>query len=324
MNIIKDSSILITGGAGFLGSYIIEELIRYQPKQIYVIDNLIRGSLENMASFINDSRVTFFEDDIRNEKLINKLMSQSDYCFHAAALRINKCAENPADAFDVMLKSTFHIIEAAKNCKIKKFIYSSSASVYGLAQNFPTPETDNPYSNTTFYGAGKLFGEQMLHCYYDIHKLNYVALRYFNIYGPRMDTDGRYTELFIKWLKCIQNKQQPLIFGDGSTAMDFVYVTDVAKANIAALLNDVTDEAVNVGCGKETSLTELLKLILSINNSSIQPKYMPENIINPVKKRCADIRKAKRLLGFKPTVSLKEGIKLLSDWYFKKTEVVSG
>lgn len=317
---IESSNILVTGGAGFLGSYIIEQLLTYKPQNIFIIDNLIRGSKRNMASFINNPIVTFYEDDIRNTKLVNNLISKSDYCFHTAALRINKCAEDPVDAYDVMFSSTFNIVEAARKYNLKKLIYSSSASVYGLAQHFPTPETDNPYDNKTFYGVAKLFGEQLLHSYHDMYGLNYVALRYFNIYGPRMDTDGKYTELFIRWLKCVKNNEQPLIYGDGSTSMDFVYVTDAASANILALQSDVTDEAFNIGNGKEVSLTELLDLILKSNNSAIQPKYMPENKVNPVKRRCADIEKARKLLNFETKVSLKDGVKILSHWYFNEIE----
>lgn len=315
---IKDSTIFLTGGAGFVGSYIIEELLPHKPKKILILDNMLRGCYNNIQNFIKNPIVELIEDDIRNTDLVNDLMSQSDYCFHLAALRINRCAENTREAFDVMVKSSFEIIEAARNHKIKKFIYSSSASVYGLAQNFPTTETDNPYDNKTFYGAAKVFGEQLMRCYHDMYSLEYVALRYFNIYGPRMDTEGKYTEVMIKWLDCIRDNKQPLIFGKGSTSMDFVYITDIAKANILALLSDVSDEVFNIGTSRETTLHELLDLMLQINNSSLKPKYMPENTVNPVSKRIADISKAKKLLGFKPEVNLEKGLKHLSDWYFEQ------
>ena len=317
---IKDATFFITGGAGFVGSYIIEELLPHKPKKIFILDNMIRGCYKNMKNFINNPTIELFEEDIRNTDLVNELMSKSDYCFHLAAMRINRCAENTREAFDVMLKSTFEIVEAAKKHKIKKLIYSSSASVYGLAQNFPTPETDNPYDNKTFYGAAKMFGEQLLRCYHDMYGLNYVALRYFNIYGPRMDTEGKYTEVMIKWLDCIRDNKQPLIYGKGTTSMDFVYITDIAKANIRALLSDVSDEVFNIGVSKETSLHELLDLLLKINNSKLTPKYMPENTINPVSKRIADISKAKKQLGFEPEINLEEGLKSLSDWYFEQVK----
>ncbi|WP_448529706.1 NAD-dependent epimerase/dehydratase family protein [Raineya sp.] len=311
-------NILVTGGAGFIGSYVVEELLLHKPSKIIIIDNFIRGSDENMKNFLQNPVVEFVKGDIRNEQLLENLVSKVDYVFHMAALRINACAANPQDGFDVMLKSTFHLAQLCVKYKVKKVIYSSSASVYGLAQHFPTPETDNPYNNQTFYGGAKLWGEQLFRSYKFMYGLDYVALRYFNVYGPRMDTDGKYTEVMIKWLDCIRDGRQPLIFGDGSTSMDFVYVQDVARANVAALFSEVTDESFNIGSQRETSLKELLELLLKVNNSNLEPKFMPENTINPVSRRLADISKAEKMLQFKPTVTLEEGLKKLSEWYFAK------
>lgn len=315
-DVIKGSTIFITGGAGFVGSYLVEELLPHHPGRIIIVDNLFRGSLRNMDSFISDPRVEFIEGDIRDRDLMETSMERSDYCFHLAALRINACAADPAQGFEVMADATFRLIEIARKCSIKKFIYSSSASVYGLAQNFPTPETDNPYDNKTFYGAAKLFGEQMLRSYAFMYGFPYVALRYFNVYGPRMDTDGKYTEVMIKWLDCIRSGNAPLIYGDGSTTMDFVYVRDIARANVRALLADVTDEAFNIGCGRETSLMELLGLLLKVNGSELIPEYREENTVNPVSRRLADISRSRDLLRFEPLTPLEEGLKELSDWYF--------
>ena len=323
MNKINDSVIFITGGAGFIGSYVVEELLPHRPKKIIILDNLIRGSHENMQSFINNPAVEFIEGNIRDTDLVNKLMEQADYCFHMAALRINACAANPSEGFEVMVRSTFDIAESARKNGIKKIIYSSSASVYGLAQHFPTPESDNPYDNQTFYGAAKLFGEQLFRSYYHMYKLNYVSLRYFNVYGPRMDTDGKYTEVMIKWLDCIRERVQPVIFGDGSTTMDFIYVRDTARANVAALLSDVTDETFNVGNCRETSLKELLQLLLKENGSDLQSIYKEANTVNPVSRRLADISKAKKLLGYSPEVPLEQGIKELSRWYLSKKASLS-
>jgi len=206
----------------------------------------------------------------------------------------------------------------SKKYNVKKIVYSSSASVYGLAQHFPTPETDNPYDNQTFYGAAKLFGEQLLRSYKFMYGLDYVALRYFNAYGPRMDTDGKYTEVMIKWLDCIRDNRNPLIYGDGSTTMDFVYVKDIAKANVAALLSDATDEVFNIGNCEETSLSELLDVLLKVNNSKLKPEYRASDSVNPVPRRLAEISKAEHILNFKPTISLEKGMKELSQWYFEK------
>lgn len=320
LNKVKDSTILVTGGAGFIGSYVVEELIPLQPKKIIIIDNLIRGGMANMKNFIKSPLVEFHNGDIRDLALLENCIAGTDYIFHMAALRINSCAANPKEGFEVMLKATFEVANLAVKHKIKKVIYSSSASVYGLAQHFPTPESDNPYNNQTFYGAAKMWGEQLFRSYKFMYGLDYVALRYFNAYGPRMDTDGKYTEVMIKWLDCIRDGRNPLIYGDGSTTMDFVYVRDIAKSNIAALQAETTDEAFNIGNCEETSLKELLAVLLKVNDSRLQPEYREENSINPVSRRLADISKAKKLLHFTPTISLEQGMKELSEWYFEKNK----
>jgi UDP-glucose 4-epimerase len=319
-NKIKDSTIFVSGGAGFIGSYVTEELIPLQPRKIIILDNLIRGSRENMKSFISNPIVEFHEGDIRDNILLEHCVKGADYVFHMAALRINACAANPRDGFEVMLKSTFDLAELCVKYRIKKVIYSSSASIYGMAQHFPTPETDNPYNNQTFYGAAKMWGEQLFRSFKFMYGLSYVGLRYFNVYGPRMDTDGKYTEVMIKWLDCIRDNKTPLIYGDGSTTMDFVYVKDIAMANVAALQADVTDECFNIGTGEETSLKNLLNILLEVNNSTLTPEYMQESSVNPVRRRLADVSKALKMLGYVPTVSLKQGMKELTDWYFEKVK----
>jgi UDP-glucose 4-epimerase len=313
---VKNKKILVTGGAGFIGSYVVEELLLLEPSKVIILDNLIRGTRENMKNFIDNPVIDFIEGDIRNTNLLEKYIAVSDYVFHLAALRINSCAANPKEGFDVMVKATFNLAELCVKHKIKKVIYSSSASIYGLAQHFPTPETDNPYNNQTFYGSAKLWGEQLFRSFKFMNNLDYVALRYFNAYGPRMDTDGKYTEVMIKWLECIRDHKSPLIYGDGSDTMDFVYVKDIAKANIKALQANVTDEVFNIGNCKETSLKELLTILLKVNNSDLEPEYSEVNSINPVSRRLANIEKAMQQLKFSPTTSLYEGLKELSIWYF--------
>jgi len=321
-NKVKDSVILVTGGAGFIGSYVVEELILLKPRKIIIIDNLIRGGYPNMRNFIDNALVEFHNGDMRDLDLLEKCIAGTDYVFHMAALRINSCAANPREGFEVMLKSTFEVASLCVKHKVKKVIYSSSASVYGLAQHFPTPETDNPYNNQTFYGAAKMWGEQLFRSFRFMYGLDYVALRYFNAYGPRMDTDGKYTEVMIKWLDCIRDEKNPLIYGDGSTTMDFVYVKDIAKSNIAALQADVTDESFNIGNCEETSLKELLAVLLKVNKSNLTPEFRDENSVNPVSRRLADISKAKNLLSFTPTITLEQGMKELSEWYFEKNKII--
>jgi UDP-glucose 4-epimerase len=317
-NKIKDSVIFVSGGAGFIGSYLIEELVTHHPKKIIILDNLIRGSIENMKNFSGNPAVEFIEGDIRDAALLEKCISGADYVYHMAALRINACAGNPQDGFDVMMQSTFNLANLCVKHKVKKVIYSSSASIYGLAQHFPTPETDNPYNNQTFYGAAKMWGEQLFRSFKFMYGLDYVALRYFNVYGSRMDTDGKYTEVMIKWLDCVRDNKQPVIFGDGSDSMDFVHVKDVAHANVLALLSDVTDEVFNIGDQVETNLKQMLEGLLRVNNSSLQPEFKPANSYNPVARRLADITKAKQHLGYSPSINLDAGLQELSAWYFQK------
>jgi len=321
MNKVKNQTIFITGGAGFIGSYVVEELLQLEPSKVIILDNLIRGTHVNMKNFSGNPLVEFIEGDIRDYNLLESCIQRADYVFHMAALRINACAADPREGFEVMLRSTFDVAELCAKHKIKKVIYSSSASVYGLAQHFPTPETDNPYDNQTLYGAAKMFGEQLFRSFKFMYGLDYVALRYFNAYGPRMDTDGKYTEVMIRWLDCVRDSKNPLIYGDGSTTMDFVYVKDIAKANIAALQADVTDEAFNIGNCEETSLSQLLDTLLLVNNSSLKPEYREENSVNPVSRRLADISKAKKLLNFTPSTNLAAGLKELSEWYFEKQQL---
>ena len=312
-----ENKFLVTGGAGFVGSYIVEMLLAKNAKKVIIVDNMIRGSHRNMESFSENPNVEFIEGDIRDKVLMEELISQVDYVFHLAAVRITRYAADPIEGFEVMVRATHDIFHLCVKHNIKKVIYSSTASVYGLAQHFPTPETDNPYDNKTLYGGAKLFGESLLRSLHDSHNLDSVALRYFNIYGQRMDTEGKYTEVMVKWLDCIKAGKPPLIYGDGSTSMDFVHVKDVASANITALESDVTDEVFNVGFQRETSLKELLKLLLEANNSNLVPEHRPDNTINPVGKRIADITKAKKMLDFTPTISLEEGLRELSQWYFE-------
>lgn len=317
-NILEHSKILVTGGAGFIGSFVVEELLKCHPKKIIIIDNLVRGGLENISLYIDNPVVEFIEGDIRDVSLMDKCLLDVDYVFHMAALRINACAANPGEGFDVMLKATFDLATLCVKHKVKKVVYSSSASVYGLAQHLPTPETDNPYDNQTFYGSAKLWGEQLFRSFKFMYGLDYVALRYFNVYGPRMDTDGKYTEVMIRWLDCIKYGLAPIIYGDGETTMDFVFVKDVARANLAALKANVSDQAFNIGTCKETSLKQLLHIMLDINKSHLLPEFREQDTINPVSRRCAENSKARQLLDFEPQTELKDGLYELSQWYFKK------
>jgi len=317
MNNIAGTRLLITGGAGFIGSHITDQLLAEDVKEIILIDDFIRGSRENVANAMKSGKIKLIEGDIRNQALLDELFENVDYCFHMAAFRINQCVADPRAAFEVMFGGTFNVAEACIKHKVKKIIVASSASIYGTAEKFPTDEKHHPYNNRTLYGAAKVANEGIFRSFYDMYGLDYNAMRYFNVYGPRMDTYGKYTEVLIRWYKLIKQNSQPLIYGDGKQSMDFVSVEDVARANILALKASVTDEVFNVACGVETSLEELCFLLLEAMGTNLKPKYIPlpdERKNVEVTRRLADTSKAAEQIGFTANISLKEGLKNLVQW----------
>ena len=277
---MRKSRILITGGCGLIGSHIADQLTEEGVGEIRVLDNFVRGRRENLAQAMTTGPVTLIEGDIRDRTLLVDVMSGIDVVFHQAAIRITQCAEEPRLALEVLPRRGFYVLEAAVQAGVKKVVAASSASVYGLAEEFPTQERHHPYNNRTLYGAAKTFNEAMLRSFHDMYGLDYVALRYFDVYGPRMDMTGAYTEVFIRWMERIAAGQPPLIFGDGMQTMDFVYAEDIARANILAAKADVTDEVCNVASGVETSLNDLAHALLKVMGSSLHPEYGPERKVN--------------------------------------------
>jgi UDP-glucose 4-epimerase len=312
---LTNARVLITGGAGLIGSHIADLLIHEGVAEIILLDNLTRGSRENVASALKRSSVSLVEGDIRDRGLLASLMRNVDVVFHQAAIRITHCAKEPRMALEVLADGTFNVLEAAVEAGVKKVVAASSASIYGLADDFPTLESHHPYSNRTLYGAAKAFNEGLLRSFYEMYGLNYIALRYFNVYGPRMDVHGAYTEVLIRWMERIAQGQSPLILGDGTQTMDFVYVEDIARANILAAQATVTDDVFNVATGVETSLNDLARQLLAVMGSRLQPEYGPTRAINPVPRRWASIEKAAALLNFKARTSLEEGLRALVQWW---------
>ena len=318
---MQNNRILITGGAGLVGSHIADQLVNINLKEIIILDNFTRGRRENLAWAMANGPITLIEGDIRDSKLLTEIMPGIDVVFHQAAIRITQCAEEPRLALEVMADGTFNVLEAAVKAGVKKIMVASSASVYGLAEVFPTPEPHHPYNNRTLYGATKVFNEGLSRSFYEMYGLNYVALRYFNVYGPRMDIHGVYTEVLIRWMERIAKGQPPLIFGDGNQTMDFVYIEDIARANILAADMNITDEVFNIASGVETSLNELANTLLKVMDSDLKPEYHPERKVNPVQRRLADVNKARQLLGFEVEIQLEEGLRRLVDWWRKEQEV---
>lgn len=307
--------VLVTGGAGLVGSHIVDLLVAEDVEEIIVYDNFVRGRRENFAWAMEHGPVTVVEGDIQNPRLLAEVMEDVDLVFHQAALRITQCAAEPRLAVEVLVNGTFNVLEAAVNAGVKKVVAASSASIYGLAEAFPTTEQHHPYNNRTLYGAAKTFNEGLLRSFHEMYGLDYVALRYFNVYGPRMDIYGAYTEVLIRWMERIAAGQPPLIFGDGTQTMDFVYIEDIARANLLAAKAKVTDEVFNVASGTETSLNDLAYALLHVMDADLHPVYGPERKVNPVPRRLADTRRAAQCIGFRAQTSLAEGLQRLVTWW---------
>jgi len=312
---MQNRRVLVTGGAGLIGSHIVDLLVKRDVREIVVLDSFERGRRENLTHASANGHVTIVEGDIRDRKLLAEVMQGIDLVFHQAAIRITQCAENPRLALEIMVDGTFNVAEQAVKSKVSKIVAASSASVYGMAEQFPTSESHHPYHNRTFYGAAKTFNEGLFRSFHQMYGLQYVLLRYFNVYGPRMDVYGAYTEVLIRWMERIDAGKGPLIFGDGNDTMDFTFAEDIARANLAAAESDVTDEVFNVASGTETSLNDLAHILLRVMGSDAPLEYGLERKVNSVPRRLADVSKAKQLLGFQTTVSVEEGIRRLVAWW---------
>jgi UDP-glucose 4-epimerase len=313
--VINGSVCLVTGGAGTIGSTIVDQLIEGGAAEIRVLDNFVRGRRENLGTALTSGRVQIVEGDIRDAALVRAVTRGAQLVFHQAAIRITQCAEEPRLALEVLVDGTFNVLEAAVAARVRKVVAASSASVYGLATEFPTVEEHHPWANDTFYGAAKVFNEGMLRSFHAMHGLDYVVLRYFNVYGPRMDIHGFYTEVLIRWMERIEAGRPPLILGDGRQTMDFVATGDIARANLLAARSPVTDVAFNIGNGIETSLLELARTLLDVMGSDLAVEFGPERAVNGVTRRLAAIDAARNQLGWKPEVDLESGLHQLVDWW---------
>lgn len=315
---LENSRVLVIGGGGFIGSHVVEELLKENVKEVVVFDNFTRGNRSYLDVALKDPRCKIFADggDICHVDILNAAMRDVDYVIHLAALWLLHCKDYPRSAFTVNITGTFNVLEACVENKVKKLVYSSSASVYGDAVEVPMSE-DHPFNNRNFYGATKIAGEAMCRAYHDRFGLDYVGLRYMNVYGPRQKQDAVYSGVIPIMLNKIDANESPVINGDGSQAYDFVYVQDVATSNIQALKSDATDEFYNVGTGVQTSIQELCDTILNLKGSDLKVTYKPyaeDDARALVKNRIGCPKKAKRDLGFEAGISLKEGLQMLIEW----------
>jgi UDP-glucose 4-epimerase len=320
MTSLSGATALVTGGAGTIGSTVVDQLLDAGVSEIRILDNLVRGRRGNLTEALADPRTKLVEGDIRDRDLVHDLTRGSDLVFHLAAIRITQCAEEPRLANEVLIDGTFNVVEAAAEHRVGKIVASSSASVYGLAEEFPTTERHHPWNNDTFYGWAKVMNEGMLKSFRAMQGLNYVALRYFNVYGPRMDIHGLYTEVLIRWMQRIAAGQQPLIFGDGLQTMDFVYTTDIARANILAAASEVTEGVYNIASEQETSLRGLAEALLRTMGSDQSIEFGPERQVNGVTRRLASTEAARTDLGWTATVGLEDGLRRLVDWWLVEKE----
>ena len=311
---------MITGGAGLIGSHIADRLVAEGIEEIVVLDNFTRGRRQNLESANASGKVTVLEGDIRDMQLIARAIDGIDIVFQEAAIRITQCAENPRLAHDVLATGMFNLLEAAVAAKVKRFVSASSASIYGQAEEFPTNEKHHGYGNRTIYGATKMYNEGLLRSFHEMYGLNYVALRYFNVYGPRMDAFGVYTEVMIRWMERLAQGQPCLILGDGAQTMDFVYVDDIARANLMAASSPLTDDVLNIGTGTETSLIELAAALGRVMGVDRAPEFGPARKATPVWKQQADVKKAERKIGFTATVPLEDGLRELVKWWSRETK----
>jgi UDP-glucose 4-epimerase len=312
---IAGRRMLVTGGAGTIGSTLVDQLIEAGAAEVVVLDNFVRGRRRNLEWAEANGNLTVVEGDVRDKALVRDLTEGTDIVFHQAAIRITQCAEEPRLALEVLVDGTFNVVEAAAEVGVDRLVAASSASVYGLATQFPTAEDHHPYANDTLYGAAKVFNEGLLRSFHAMSGLDYVALRYFNVYGPRMDVHGLYTEVLVRWMERISEGKSPLIFGDGLQTMDFVCVPDIARANVLAAEADITDRVYNVASGTEVSLRGLAEALLRTMGSDLDIEYGPERAVNGVTRRLADTSAAKRDLGFEAEIDLEAGLAELVEWW---------
>jgi nucleoside-diphosphate-sugar epimerase len=307
---IKDCRFLVIGGAGFIGSHTVERLLEAGAAHVTVLDNFVRGSMDNLARAMESGRVDVVEGSVLDRDLLARQMEGRDGAFHFAALWLYECVHEPRRALEHNVVGTYNVIETACAVGLPRLLFASSASVYGNARTVPMTE-DHPFDNTSMYGATKIAGEQFLRAFHDQHGLDYVALRYMNVYGPRMDDKGAYVSVIVKVLDRIARGERPVIHGDGTQAFDFVHVRDVARANVLAMEADATDAVYNVCTGIRTTIDELVRELLDLTGVDVEPEYLPNQPMF-VTERVGSTEAAERDLGFRASIPLSEGLRTVA------------
>jgi UDP-glucose 4-epimerase len=312
---LNEAKLVVIGGAGLIGSHTVDQLLAEPVREIVIYDNFVRGRMENIAEALQDPRVRVFDigGDITQTDILDAALDGVDGVFHFAALWLLQCHEFPRSAFETNIRGTFNVMDACVRRGVKRLVYSSSASVYGDAVREPMDE-DHPFNNKNFYGATKICGEAMLRAYHHRYKLDYVGLRYMNVYGPRQDYHGAYIAVIMKMLDAIDRGESPTIMGDGSEAFDFVAVEDCGKANVCAMKADATDRFYNVGTGKRTSLKELAEMLVELTGCEKPIQFAPRSQATLVRNRIGCPKLATKDLRFTAEIDLMDGLQRLIDW----------
>jgi UDP-glucose 4-epimerase len=320
LSLLSGARVVVTGGAGNVGSHIVDAAVAAGAREVIALDALVRGLPENLDRAIATGKARLVELDIRDREAVMASLHGCDVLFHQAALRWTRCQEAPRECQEVMVDGTFNVLEAATQAKVRRVVLASSAVVYGEPVRLPIHE-DHPLNGTTVYGAAKVANEQMGHAFARLHDLPVVALRYFNVYGPRMDIRSRFVEVMVRWLNAIDEGKPLTLFGDGSASVDFVYVDDVVRANILACETRATDAIVNVCSGVETRMRDLAALLLELTGSDVGLQYQQEPPGALPQRRCGDPRRAADVLGFRAETELREGVARLIEW---RRQVLAG
>jgi UDP-glucose 4-epimerase len=317
---LEGSRIMLIGGAGLVGSHIVDQLTAEPVKEIVVFDNFLRGTRANLAAAMASPKVRVVEGSITDRDALKRELAGIDGVFLLASLWLGECVNDPRQAWEVNTLGTWNVVEACRNAGIKRIVYSSSASVYGNARVTPMTE-EHPFDNRNTYGATKIANEQMLRAIYEQHKLPYIGMRYMNIYGPRMDYEGTYVSVIMKVLDKIFANTRPVVFGDGSQVFDFIHVSDVARANILGMAADCADENFNIGMGIGTTINDLVTMLLELTGSSLSIDHQPAPPEQSfVKHRIGSTDKADKLLGFRAGIPLSEGLRTVVEWRRRQGE----
>lgn len=302
----------VIGGAGLIGSHLVDQLLREPVSEIVIFDNFVRGTRENLKNVIGNPKVKVIEGSITDSGLTREVLTGIDGVFLLASLWLGECVDDPRNAWEVNVMGTWNVLEACYEMGVKRIVYSSSASVYGNAVVTPMTE-DHPLLNRTTYGATKIANEQMFRSIYEQKKIPFIGLRYMNVYGPRMDYQGAYVSVIMKALDRVFAGKPPVVFGDGTQMYDFIFVEDVARANILGMKADCTDEFFNIGSGIGTTVNELVELLLELTGSDLKIEYHPQ-AQSFVTHRLGSVDKARSMLGFQASTPLLDGLRRVVEW----------